>query len=36
MSLYVQALASEVAKGKTGLDPATIIDFYRDLANIRS
>ena len=36
MSLYVQALASEVAKGKTALDPATIIDFYRDLANIRS
>ena len=36
MSLYVQALASEVAKGKTSLDPATIIDFYRDLANIRS
>ena len=36
MSLYVQALASEVSKGKTGLDPATIIDFYRDLANIRS
>ena len=36
MSLYVQALASEVAKGKTNLDPATIIDFYRDLANIRS
>ena len=36
MSLYVQALASEVSKGKTSLDPATIIDFYRDLANIRS
>jgi 3-hydroxyisobutyrate dehydrogenase-like beta-hydroxyacid dehydrogenase len=36
MSLYVQALASEVAKGKTSLDPATIIDFYRELANIRS
>jgi len=36
MSLYVQALASEISKGKTGLDPATIIDFYRDLANIRS
>ena len=35
MSLYVQALASEVAKGKTSLDPATIIDFYRDLANLR-
>ena len=36
MSLYVQALASEVSKGKTSLDPATIIDFYRDLANLRS
>ena len=36
MSLYVQALTSEVAKGKTSLDPATIIDFYRDLANIRT
>src|SRR5262245_22034116 len=36
MSLYVQALASEVSKGKTSLDPATIIDFYRDIANIRS
>jgi 3-hydroxyisobutyrate dehydrogenase-like beta-hydroxyacid dehydrogenase len=36
MSLYVQALASEVSKGKTSLDPATIIDFYRDLANIRT
>jgi len=36
MSLYVQALASEVSKGKKDLDPATIIDFYRDLANIRT
>jgi 3-hydroxyisobutyrate dehydrogenase-like beta-hydroxyacid dehydrogenase len=36
MSLYVQAMASEVSKGKTSLDPATIIDFYRELANIRS
>ena len=35
MSLYVQALASEVSKGKTSLDPATIISFYSDLANIR-
>lgn len=35
MSLYVQALASEVSKGKTGLDPATIISFYDQLANIR-
>jgi 3-hydroxyisobutyrate dehydrogenase-like beta-hydroxyacid dehydrogenase len=36
MSLYVQALASEYSKGKKDLDPATIIDFYRDLANIRT
>ncbi len=36
MSLYVQAMASEVSKGKTSLDPATIIDFYRELANLRS
>ena len=36
MSLYVQALASEVSKGKTDLDPATIIDFYRELANLRT
>lgn len=35
MSLYVQALASEVAKGKSHLDPATIISFYSELANIR-
>lgn len=35
MSLYVQALASEVSKGKTSLDPATIISFYSELANIR-
>jgi 2-hydroxy-3-oxopropionate reductase len=35
MSLYVQALASEVSKGKTELDPATIISFYADLANLR-
>lgn len=34
MSLYVQALASEVSKGKTELDPATIISFYGDLAGI--
>ena len=36
MSLYVQALASEVSKGKQDLDPATIIDFYRELANVRT
>ncbi len=35
MSLYVQALASEVSKGKTSLDPATIISFYSELANIK-
>ncbi|MGZ9006282.1 MAG: NAD(P)-dependent oxidoreductase, partial [Burkholderiales bacterium] len=35
MSLYVQALASEVSKGKTDLDPATIISFYSDLANLK-
>lgn len=34
MGLYVQALASEVAKGHTHLDPATIISFYSDLANL--
>jgi 3-hydroxyisobutyrate dehydrogenase-like beta-hydroxyacid dehydrogenase len=34
MSLYVQALASEVSKGKSHLDPATIISFYSELANI--
>ena len=34
MSLYVQALASEISKGKKELDPATIISFYADLANI--
>jgi 3-hydroxyisobutyrate dehydrogenase-like beta-hydroxyacid dehydrogenase len=35
MSIYVQALASEVSKGKSHLDPATIISFYSELANIR-
>jgi 3-hydroxyisobutyrate dehydrogenase-like beta-hydroxyacid dehydrogenase len=35
MSLYVQALASEVSKGKIDLDPATIISFYADLANLK-
>jgi 3-hydroxyisobutyrate dehydrogenase-like beta-hydroxyacid dehydrogenase len=34
MSLYVQALASEVSKGKHQLDPATIISYYSDLANL--
>jgi len=34
MSMYVQALASEVSKGKSHLDPATIISFYSELANI--
>jgi 3-hydroxyisobutyrate dehydrogenase-like beta-hydroxyacid dehydrogenase len=32
MSLYVQALASEVSKGREHLDPATIIQFYAELA----
>jgi len=35
MSLYVQALASEISKGKQDLDPATIISFYADLANLK-
>jgi len=35
MSLYVQALASEISKGKKDLDPATIISFYADLANLK-
>ena len=35
MSIYVQALASEVSKGKAHLDPATIISFYSELANLR-
>jgi 3-hydroxyisobutyrate dehydrogenase-like beta-hydroxyacid dehydrogenase len=34
MSLYVQALASEISKGKQKLDPATIISFYSELANL--
>lgn len=34
MSLYVQALASEVSKGKHKLDAATIISGYSDLANL--
>lgn len=34
MSIYVQALASEVSKGKAHLDPATIISFYSELANL--
>jgi len=32
MSLYVQALASEISKGRKHLDPATIIQFYSELA----
>ena len=35
MSLYVQALASEISKGRKHLDPATIIQFYSELAGIR-
>jgi len=34
MSLYVQALASEVSKGRVERDPATIIDFYSELAGL--
>jgi len=34
MSLYVQALASEISKGRHELDPATIISFYSELANV--
>ena len=34
MSLYVQALASEISKGRQELDPATIISFYSELANV--
>lgn len=34
MSLYVQALASEVWKGKHNLDTATIVSDYSDLANL--
>lgn len=34
MSLYVQALASEISKGRRHLDPATIIQFYSELAGI--
>jgi 3-hydroxyisobutyrate dehydrogenase-like beta-hydroxyacid dehydrogenase len=36
MSLYVQALASEISKGRKHLDPATIIQFYSELAGLRS
>jgi 2-hydroxy-3-oxopropionate reductase len=35
MSLYVQALASEISKGRKHLDPATIIQFYSELAGIK-
>lgn len=34
MSLYTQALASEISKGRRHLDPATIIQFYSELANL--
>jgi 3-hydroxyisobutyrate dehydrogenase-like beta-hydroxyacid dehydrogenase len=36
MSLYVQALASEISKGRKHLDPATIIQFYSELAGIKA
>ncbi len=36
MSLYVQALASEISKGRKHLDPATIIQFYSELAGINA
>jgi len=34
MSLTVQAMASEVSKGRKEWDPATIISFYDELANL--
>ena len=34
MGLTVQAMASEVSKGRKDWDPATIISFYDELANI--
>jgi 3-hydroxyisobutyrate dehydrogenase-like beta-hydroxyacid dehydrogenase len=34
MSLYVQALASEISKGRVDRDPATIISFYSELAGL--
>ena len=34
MAIYVQALASEMSKGRRHLDPATIIQFYGELAGI--
>jgi 3-hydroxyisobutyrate dehydrogenase-like beta-hydroxyacid dehydrogenase len=36
MSLYVQALASEISKGRKHLDPATIIQFYSELASVKA
>jgi 3-hydroxyisobutyrate dehydrogenase-like beta-hydroxyacid dehydrogenase len=36
MSLYVQALASEISKGRKQLDPATIIQFYSELAGVKA
>jgi 3-hydroxyisobutyrate dehydrogenase-like beta-hydroxyacid dehydrogenase len=35
MSLYVQALASEISKGRKHLDPATLIQFYSELAGMK-
>jgi 3-hydroxyisobutyrate dehydrogenase-like beta-hydroxyacid dehydrogenase len=34
ISLTVQAMASEVSKGRQDWDPATLISFYDELANI--
>lgn len=34
MSFTVQAMASEVSKGRKDWDPATIISFYNELANL--
>jgi 2-hydroxy-3-oxopropionate reductase len=34
MSLTVQAMASEVSKGRSDWDPATLISFYDELANV--
>lgn len=34
MSLYVQALASEISKGRVDRDPATIVSFYSELAGL--
>ena len=34
MSLHVQALLSEISKGRGGWDSADIISFYEELANV--